>query len=490
MLFNSIDFAIFLPIVFLIYWGLAKNSKVQNLFLLIASYFFYGWADWQILLLLIAQTFVFYVLGIAIFNAESQKRKSIFATLGVIFGIAVLGYFKYTNFFISSFKDLFESIGLQTNLHTLKIFVPIGISFYTFRLLSYVIDINRGKYEPTRDIVAFSTYVAFFPCILSGPIDRPNFLISQLEKKRVFDYGLSVDGMRQILWGLFKRIVIAVNCDLVTTPIFQNSSAYSGSTLILGAALYSIQIYADFSGYTDMAIGVGKLFGFHLTKNFNYPLFAQNIADYWRRWHISLTSWLTDYVFMPLNVKWRDWGKWGTILAIIVDFVICGFWHGANWTFLLWGLYHGLLFVPLILSGVLFKKTKIETYKWGFPQLKTLGNMLVTFFLVAGGMILFRAHSIGQAIDYISGIFSLSLFTVPKLPSEFFGSFPQKLYLLFKLLPIFIFLFMEWLNREKQHGLQIDTTKSPVVRWVIYLAIIGVGFICGGRAETFIYFQF
>ncbi|GHV69695.1 hypothetical protein FACS1894199_18770 [Bacteroidia bacterium] len=318
MIFNSIEFVIFFVILFALYYFAFKGkTKAQNILLLVASYVFYAWADWRILPLLIISTLVFYGLGIAIFNAKSSKRKSLLSTIGVVFGIAVLGYFKYTNFFISSFKDLFDSIGLQTNLHSFKIIFPIGISFYTFRLLSYVIDINRGKYEPTRDIVAFSTYVAFFPCILSGPIDRPNMLIPQLQNKRTFDHSLAVDGMRQILWGLFKKIVIADNCAIIADEIFTNYGDYSGSTLAVGAIFYSFQMYADFSGYTDMAIGVGKLLGFRLTKNFNYPLFAQNIADFWRRWHISLTSWLTDYVFMPLNVRWRDWGKWGMIPAFL-----------------------------------------------------------------------------------------------------------------------------------------------------------------------------
>jgi D-alanyl-lipoteichoic acid acyltransferase DltB (MBOAT superfamily) len=341
MLFNSIEFVIFFILLFVLYhFVLKERTKMQNILLLVASYFFYGYTNWKILPLLIVSTLVFYGLGIVISKTENQKRKSFFTALGVGFGIGVLGYFKYANFFIESFQTVFESIGLQTNIHTFKIIVPIGISFYTFRLLSYIIDINRGKYEPTRDLIAFSTYVAFFPCILSGPIDRPNTLIPQLQAKRVYDYHLSVDGMRQILWGLFKKMVVADNCALAANEIFGDSAHCSGSTLALGAVFYTFQMYADFSGYTDMAIGIAKLLGFRITKNFNYPLFAQNISDYWRRWHISLTSWLTDYVFMPLNVKWRNWGKWGMILAIIVDFVLCGFWHGANWTFVLWGLYH------------------------------------------------------------------------------------------------------------------------------------------------------
>ncbi|MDR1737843.1 MAG: MBOAT family protein, partial [Candidatus Symbiothrix sp.] len=307
MLFNSLTFALFFPTVFLIYWfafpvraGRALPLQLQNLFLLAGSYVFYAWASWKILPLLFVSTLVFYSLGIVIFEAKTEKRKSLFAVLGVVAGLATLLYFKYTNFFITSFKDLFESFGLQTNLHTFNIIVPVGISFYTFRLLSYVIDINRGKYEPTRDFVTFAAYVAFFPCILSGPIDRPNTLIPQLQSKRTFDYSLAVDGCRQILWGLFKKVVVADQCANFVNDIWDSFPDYSGGTLLIAAILYVFQMYADFSGYSDMAIGVGKLMGLKITQNFNYPLFAQNIADFWRRWHISLTSWLTDYVFMPL----------------------------------------------------------------------------------------------------------------------------------------------------------------------------------------------
>ncbi|MDR2834736.1 MAG: MBOAT family protein [Bacteroidales bacterium] len=482
MLFNSLPFAIFLPIVFAIYWSIAKNVKAQNIFLLAASYFFYGWWDWKILLLLVISTLVFYGLGIAISNAQSQKKKSLFTTLGVIFGITTLIYFKYANFFISSFKELFESIGLQSNLHTFNILVPIGISFYTFRLLSYVIDINRGKYEPTQDIIAFSAYVAFFPSILSGPIDRPNSLIPQLQQKRIFNYALAVDGLRQILWGLFKKMVIADNCATIANQIFDNSANYSGSTLIMGAIFYTFQLYTDFSGYSDMAIGVAKLLGFRLMKNFNYPFFAQNIADFWRRWHISLTSWLTDYVFMPLNVEWRDAGKFGMMLAIIVNFAICGLWHGANWTFVLWGCYHGFLFIPLILTGAMFKKTKIESYKWGLPKLQTLCRMLLVFFLVVIGMILFRAESIAHAWEYISEIFSPSLFTMPG----------NGLSMTQGTIFIFAFVLIEWFGRENQYAIEkLGIKWKRLFRWFFYsFLVFMIAMFMKTEDIPFIYFQF
>lgn len=484
MLFNSIAFAIFLPIVFFFYWIVFQhNLRWQNTLLLIASYVFYAWVNWKILSLLIVTTLVFYGLGLAIYNAAGTKKKNRLNTLGILFGLGVLLYFKYANFFITAFKDLFEQIGLQTNLHTFSIIVPIGISFYTFRLLSYLIDINRGKQEPAQDIVAFSAYVAFFPSILAGPIDRPQLLLPQLQTKRIFDYNLAIDGCKQILWGLFKKAVIADNCAVVTNFVFDNSANLSGSTLLLGAIFFSFQMYADFSGYSDMAIGIAKLLGFRITQNFNYPLFAQNIADFWRRWHISLTSWLTDYVFMPLNIKWRDWGKKGLLSAIMIDFIICGLWHGANWTFVLWGFYHGLLFIPIILSGKMFKKTKIETCKWGFPTLKTLCRMIFTFFLVTFGLIFFNSESISSAWTFVSGIFSSSLFIIPSR---------KVLSSLTLCVLICVFMFIEWSGRNNQYAIEfLGLRWKKFFRWAVYMFIIFSIFMFVKTKETpFIYFQF
>jgi D-alanyl-lipoteichoic acid acyltransferase DltB (MBOAT superfamily) len=486
MIFNSLNFVVFFVVFFAIYWfALKERTKLQNLFLLVGSYVFYAWADWKILPLLFVSTLVFYGLGIAISEAKTDKQKSLFAVLGVVAGLATLIYFKYTNFFITSFKELFEILGLQTNLHTFNIIVPVGISFYTFRLLSYVIDINRGKYEPTRDFVTFAAYVAFFPCILSGPIDRPNTLIPQLQNKRIFDYSLAVDGCRQILWGLFAKVVVADNCATYVNQIWENYQTQIGSTLLLAAVFYVFQMYADFSGYSNMAIGVGRLLGFRVTQNFNFPLFAQNIADFWRRWHISLTSWLTDYVFMPLNIKWRNAGNWGMIAAIVVNFVICGLWHGDKWTFVIWGFYHGLLFIPLILSGAMFKKNKIETYSWGFPKMKVFGRMLLTFGLVTLGLILFRAETIGEAVEYLCGIANSSLFSLPKSSNVNIGN---KF-----VLAILLMIFIEWLQRNQQHGLEKFILKrNKWLRYAFYfiIAIVTALYSLIGEPSEFIYFKF
>ena len=485
MLFNSIEFLFFFIIVFSFYYVLKEKTKQQNVLLLIASYVFYAWTNWKILPLLMVITVCFYGLGIAIYEAKTEKCKQQFATLGIILGVGMLLYFKYTNFFISSFKDLFESIGFQTNGHSFHILVPVGISFYTFRLLSYVIDTYRGKYEPTKDFIAFATYVAFFPCILSGPIDRPNTLIPQLKEKRPFNSVLAIDGLRQILWGAFKKMVVADNIAPIVNQIFEYQDTMPANRLLLSAIFYTFQIYGDFSGYTDMATGIAKLLGFRVTKNFNYPLFAQNIADFWRRFHISLTSWLTDYIFMPLNIQWRDWGNRGMILAIIINFVICGLWHGANWTFVLFGLYHGLLFIPIILSGSMFKKTKITVNQWKLPTLKVFGKMLLTFFLVTMGLIVFRADSISQAFSYITRLFSTSLFSIN------IGEYDVgRIKVLLSFIMILVLLCIEWFGRDKEHALSNFGIKQKWLRYAFYYFILFCILFYKGTEQQFIYFQF
>lgn len=481
MVFNSIPFLLFFVVVFFGYWFPLKNTtKGQNIFLLLASYFFYGYADWRMLPLLIVATLVFYKLGKGVAGAKTEKQSYWLTFLGVALGVGALLYFKYFNFFIESFTSIFELCGLHTNLHTFNIIMPIGISFFTFRLLSYVIDIRRGKCEPTDDIVAFATYIAFFPCILSGPIDRPVF-IKQLKAARTFDYDTAVDGCRQILWGLFKKVVVADNCATYVDQVWTSFGSQSGSTLALSAILYSFQMYADFSGYSDMAIGVGKLLGFKITRNFNTPFFALNMADYWRRWHISLTSWLTDYVFTPLNIRFRDWGKFGMILAIIINMVLVGLWHGANWTFAVFGLYHGLLFVPLVLSGAFMKKAKLKTNKLGLPILKDFGRMSLTFLLVTIGLIIFRAESIGQAWEFVCSIADKSLFSLPWIYSATY-IVPMPFILM-------LFLVMEWTGRNKECPIKLNT-KSKVWQWMVYVLFVVLVFSFSETSESFIYFQF
>lgn len=482
MLVNSFNFLIFFTVVFLGYHLLFKEkTKAQNILLLLASYFFYGFAEIKMIPLLIAVTIIYYGLGIAIqkANETSERKASWLKTVGVLIGVGVLVYFKYFNFFITSFQNFFEAIGLKFSLTTFNILMPLGISFFTFKLISYVLEVHRERMDATRDFVSFATFVAFFPTIMSGPIDRPNTFIPQLQKKKKFDYVLAVDGCRQILWGIFKKVVIADNLALAVNPVWENITGSSGSTLFYTAILYSFQLYADFSGYSDMAIGVGKLLGFRIAINFRYPFFALNIADFWRRWHISLTSWMTDYVFMPLNIKFRDLGKWGLILAILINMFIIGLWHGANWVFVIFGLYHGLLFIPLILSGGFSKKIELETTKFGLPAFKTFLYIWGTFLLVAMGMIIFRAENIDMAYQYFRHMLDFSLFTFPVMQG--------KTALLF----VLIMLCSEWIGRNREYSLQLITKiKKRSLRWAIYFILIFLIMTYNEVQSTFIYFQF
>lgn len=483
MIINSFSFLLFFSVVFFIYYfPLKEKTKAQNWLLLIASYIFYGIANWKMIPVLLVATSVFYFLGIEI-RKGTEKKASLFTTLGVMAGVGLLFYFKYLDFFIESFALFFNSIGLKTNLNTFNIIFPLGISFFTFRLISYVIEIHRGKMEPERDFAAFATYVAFFPTIMSGPIDRPNDFIPQLHKKRTFSYGTAMDGTRQILWGIFKKMVIADNLAVFVNAVWTDLPAQNSPTLFIAAALYSMQMYADFSGYSDMAIGVGKILGFRITINFKYPFFVTNIAEFWRRWHISLTSWVTDYVFMPLNIKFRDYGKWGMIWAIIINMVIIGIWHGANWTFAVFGLYHGLLFIPLVLSGSFLKKNKLRTNKYDLPRLNDLIKMGFTFILVTVGLIIFRAGSVGEAFFYIRKLADFTNFV--SLTTDGLRA------LIPTLLCLIGMIIFEWKQREKEYPLQIDAVISnKFIRIAVMWALIVITVLFSGEEQTFIYMQF
>lgn len=453
--------------------------------LLLASYIFYGIADWKMIPLLLSVTIIFYFLGTAIqINKKNARKSSLLTTLGILLGIFLLLYFKYLNFFIESFIQLFNAIGIKANWTSLNIILPIGLSFFTFRLISYLIEINRGKMEATKDFIAFATYIAFFPTILSGPIDRPNNFLPQLQSKRKFNFDLAMDGSRQILWGIFKKLVIADNIYMVVNEIWEFQSTFSSSTLVLGAVLYSIQLYADFSGYSDIAIGVGKILGFRITKNFNYPFFAKNIAEFWRSWHISLTSWMTDYIFMPLNIKFRNFGNWGAVISIIITFVIIGLWHGANWTFVVFGLFHGLLYIPLMFSGAFFKNKKLKITKEGLPVISDFFKMLLTFSLVTLSLILIKADNISKAYQYFHSLFSPTLFSIPKVIGY------TNVVMLLSIIFVIIMFIYEWKNREKEYGLEIGNKK---IGWQYfhYIFILSLIYFFGSAdTSSFIYFQF
>ena len=350
MLFNSIDFAIFLPIVFVLYWFVVnKRLKLQNLLIVVASYVFYGWWDWRFLSLILFSTLVDYTVGLQLSKQDNQSKRKLLLLTSILVNVGFLGFFKYYNFFLDNFISAFSFFGADIKPNSLNIILPVGISFYTFQTLSYTIDVFKRKMEPTKDFIAFAAFVSFFPQLVAGPIERATNLLPQFYRKRNFEYSTAVNGMRQILWGLFKKIVIADNCAIYANDIFSNYGDYSGSTLLLGAIFFAFQIYGDFSGYSDIAIGTARLFGFDLMRNFAYPYFSRDIAEFWRRWHISLSSWFKDYVYIPLGGS--RGGTWMKVRNTFIIFVVSGFWHGANWTFIIWGALNAIYFLPLMLMN-------------------------------------------------------------------------------------------------------------------------------------------
>ena len=477
MLFNSLAFAVFLPVVFLLYWFVFnRNLKGQNVFVVAASYFFYGWWDWRFLFLIIFTTLCSYGAGILMEKyKDAPRNKKAVHVANIVINLLILGVFKYYDFFAASFADVF--LGGKSDGLLLHLILPVGISCYTFKALSYNIDVYRGKMEPTRDIVVLAVYVAFFPQLLAGPIERATSLIPQFEKPRVFEYETGVDGLRQILWGLFKKMVIADNCAVYVDQVFSSYQTQTGSTLLLAAVLYTFQIYGDFSGYSDIAIGTGKLFGIQSRRNFNVPYFSRDIAEFWRRWHISLTSWFRDYVYIPLGGS--RCAKAKIVRNTFIIFLLSGLWHGANWTFIAWGAYHAFLFLPLILLGKnrRYKDTVAEGRL--LPSFREAGQMLLTFLLVVFGWILFRADSIGMAWDYISKMLSSTLIAAPDA-SGITGLF----------LTLGLLLLVEWVQRDKAHGLDIASIRNGWVRFFLCLAVVFLIFLLGGHTENFIYFQF
>ena len=480
MLFNSFEFLFFLPIVFLFYWFVFKRLKWQNLFLVIASYVFYGWWDWRFLILIALTTFFSYISGRLIVQYEGRRKiqKAVSGT-NIILNLSILGVFKYYNFFAENFAVLFRNIGWQVDWVTLDILLPVGISFYTFQALSYSIGVYQKKLPVCKDIIAFFAYISFFPQLVAGPIERATNLLPQFYKSRTFDYAQAVDGCRQMLWGFFKKIVVADNCAEAANVIWGDYSNQSGFTLLLGGFFFTFQIYGDFSGYSDIAIGTARLFGINLMRNFNFPYFSRDIAEFWRRWHISLTTWFRDYIYIPLGGS--RCVRWKVMRNTLIIFLVSGFWHGANWTFITWGAYHALLFFPLMLWGKNRKYTNSVAAGRFLPSVKEFGQMLFTFLLALIGWIIFRAENIGQAWDYLGRMCSSSLLDI----SIRWGKSA--------LLYIVLLVIVEWFQRDKQHALQI-TGKGILlytpVRWIIYFTIILFVLLFAGGQTDFIYFQF
>lgn len=484
MLFNSIDFAIFLPIVFLLYWIVFhKSIRKQNILILVSSYFFYGLWDWRFLFLILASTIVDFIVGIYIYkNKHNAKRAKLWLWCSVIFNLSLLGFFKYYNFFVDSFVDMFQLFGYSIkSTWTLKIILPVGISFYTFQTMSYSLDIYYKRLKPTRNFLNFATFVSFFPQLVAGPIERASNLLKQIENKRVFNYDQIVSGLKLILWGLFKKLVIADALAPIVDDIFANYATYPGSTLILGVTLFSFQVYGDFSGYTDIAIGTAKLFGVELMSNFKFPNFSRNVAEYWQRWHISLSTWFRHYIYIPLGGSRVS--KLLSIRNITIVFLVSGFWHGANWTFIFWGAFHAVAFIPVFLLGrnSIYKNSVVAQHSV-LPSIKEFFQVLLTFAIVTFSRIFFRSESITDSFKFIKQIYTNFTFEAYTHPM---GYRMIDYYIL-----IISFVIYEYIIRKDERN--PFKFKSRIVRFVIYTLVIFTMllFYDDGVNRSFIYFQF
>jgi len=484
MLFNSLEFAIFLPIVFTLYWLIpTEKIKLQNILLLVASYIFYGWWDYRFLSLLIFSTLVDYIVGLALYKTNNERKRKMLLLTSLTVNLGLLGFFKYYNFFVDNFIKAFSFFGYKLNARTLDVILPVGISFYTFQTLSYSIDIYRRKMKPTKSFIDFAAFVSFFPQLVAGPIERASNLLPQFEKRRKFDYHKAVDGLKQITWGLFKKMVIADNCAVFVNKVFAAPNAYNGSSLLLGAIFFAFQIYGDFSGYSDIAIGTAKLFDFDLMRNFAYPYFSRDIAEFWRRWHISLSTWFRDYVYIPLGGSRVS--KLKAVRNTFIIFVVSGFWHGANWTFIFWGLLNALYFIPLLLTGRNRKNLEIVAKGRLFPSISELTGMVTTFLLTLFAWIFFRAQSIHEAFKYISRMLTNSLFTVPDILITSRRS-------ILTLLLIILLITIEWIGREQDYPIRdFLKRRSKILRWMFYyVVVLSIIVLQAPQQQVFIYFQF
>ena len=481
MLFNSFEFLLFLPVAFLFYWFVFRSRKAQNFFLIVASYVFYGWWDWRFLLLIVFTSLCSFVSGLLLERYEDSRRaQKAISAANIVVNLVVLGFFKYFNFFVESLNSLVSGIsGYELGWVTLNVILPVGISFYTFQALSYSIDVYKHSIKATHDPVEFFAYISFFPQLVAGPIERANNLLPQFQKERHFEYVQSVDGLRQMLWGFFKKLVVADNCAMAVNEYWTSYADLSGFMLIMLGVLFTIQIYCDFSGYTDIAIGCARLFGFNLKRNFNYPYFSRSIPEFWRRWHISLTTWIRDYVYIPLGGNRCE--NWKVIRNVFIVWGISGLWHGANWTFVCWGLYHGTFIVIYRLFGLDNKNSEGRVQERLSLKMKHILQAMVTFALVVIGWIIFRAESMEQAVDYFASIGRNTFFA----PTQVYG----KVALLIGL----VVLFIEWLQKDKQHALQLDGIKlfrRRAVRWATYYLLLIIIAKYKGDSQDFIYFQF
>lgn len=477
MFFNSIEYLLFLPLVFIIYWGILRRTiKGQNVFLLIASYVFYGWWDYRFLALIALSTGVDYFISIAISKQSKKSRRKLLLGISLAFNFGLLGFFKYYNFFIESWIDSWAALGVSMHASTLYIILPVGISFYTFQTLSYTIDVYRKKLEPTQNFINFAAYVAFFPQLVAGPIERATQLLPQFAVKRNFNADQAISGIHLIIWGLFKKVVIADNCATYVNAIFNNYETMNTTSLMMGAVYFAFQIYGDFSGYSDIAIGTSRLFGFNLMKNFNYPYFSRNIAEFWRRWHISLSTWFRDYLYIPLGGSRGS--KQQQIRNVAIIFLVSSFWHGADWTFIVWGGLHALYYIPVMwFNNHRNYMEEVAQNKW-LPNCKEALKIVLTFILVTITWVFFRADSVTIAVDYLKRMFTNLSFNTQYLNIERYSIELGTL--------IAVFLVFEWFHRTSEHPFFGKLKWAKLVTILLMLLTLGVY----SEHQNFIYFQF
>ncbi len=477
MFFNSIAFLLFLPSIFIFYWFLLKrNLKAQNILLLAASYFFYGWWDYRFLTLIALSTILDYFIGLAISKTDIKRKRKQLLVLSLVFNIGVLGFFKYYNFFIDSWIQMWEIIGITIQPWSLKIILPVGISFYTFQTLSYTIDVYRYKLKPTKNFVNFAAFVSFFPQLVAGPIERATNLLPQFFRKRVFNLDKAKSGIHLIIWGLFKKLVIADSCAIYVNTIFENYEELNSLTLIIGAVYFAFQIYGDFSGYSDIAIGTARLFGFELMKNFNYPYFSRDVAEFWRRWHISLSTWFRDYIYIPLGGSRVNKEK--QIRNVFIIFLVSGFWHGANWTFIVWGALHATFFIPLLLMNRHRNNINQISEHRILPAFRELIHIIITFIIVTLAWVFFRADNLSLAFSYLKRLFTNLHFNIQYLSLEGYS--------VEMLLLISVFILLEWFNRYYEHPFSGRFKRLKMLFVLFMILTLGVY----SDHQEFIYFQF
>lgn len=476
MLFNSLAFALFLPIVFALYWMLRKKPlHWQNLLLMAASYFFYACWDWRFLFLLIFSTGLDYYTGLKVSASEKPAVRKFWFWLSIVVNLGFLGIFKYYNFFAESLSEAVGALGWKLGYVELNIILPVGISFYTFHGLSYVIDIYKNRISPEKNFIDYSLFVSFFPLLVAGPIERATHLLPQMKQPRRFDYQHAANGVRQMLWGLFMKMVVADNCATVVNEVFADPDNMSSGSLAMGVIFFAFQIYGDFAGYSNIALGTARLFGFELLRNFSFPFFSRDIAEFWRRWHISLSTWFRDYLYIPLGGS--KVSKLMQVRNTLIIFLVSGFWHGANWTFIIWGLLNALYILPLVIFNLNRKNTNIVAENTWLPNLKELFQMILTFAITVLAFAFFRANSVSEAWHYLMRMFSVEAFGAPEIslrPLPF----------------VFLLLLVEWINRKRSHGLEISYVKSTAIRWIIYWLLFVLILIFAEKSDSFIYFQF